>query len=403
MVSQQASISVAIVGAGFSGLSLAIALRNAEIVPTLFESRSGKSSCVVGDLFLPNGRESLQYLGMSDAWENLSKQTQRLNYVPQEDLQRNMREAVSDCIRYGERVIDVELDQTSGNLYCIVGTDCDACTHVGPFDIVVGADGVLSSFRKGQAGQASGGRIAIIGDARWVQDRFDLGTRRIRRGADIAIRDGIELAQILSKRASLGRFCAKKKRHEILARRGNIAIVIFALVLGRSFPFKGHKPNLAAAVFLASLIHIGGRIRIRLPNISQIPVTLQTLCACWGGLALGSTVGAQGAGLYALIWTVYHLYMDQDIKSWGYIVGLMSCAIVSGGLYGEGVHAVLATVAGQCCTLLTGALWLIVVSDDATPKPIDVVKGGVLPFLPGLVLKSVAAWRLLLMHTSSET
>ena len=129
-------------------------------------------------------------------------------------------------------------------------------------------------------------------------------------------------------------------------------------------------------------------------------MTLQTLCACWGGLALGSTVGAQGAGLYALIWTAYHLSMNQGIKSWGYIVGLMSCAIVSGGLYGEGVHAVLATVAGQCCTLLTGALWLIVVSDDST-KPIDVVQGGVLPFLPGLVFKSVAAWRLLLLH--SET
>ena len=265
---------------------------------------------------------------------------------------------------------------------------------------MVGADGVLSRFRKRQT---SSDRIAIIGDARWVQDRFDLGTRRIRCGADIAIRDGIELAQILSEsdannstgsKICLGRFCAEKKRREVLVRRGNIAVVILAMVLGRSFPFKDCNTNLAAPVFLASLIHISGRVCIRLPlTISPVPITLHTLSACWGGLALGGTVGALAGGLYALLWTVFHSYTKQEIQSWGYIVGLMPCAIVSGELHGDGVHAMLAAVAGQCCTLLTGALWLMAISEDLT-KPLDVIRGGVLPFLPGLVLKSFVASKL---------
>ena len=61
----------------------------------------------------------------------------------------------------------------------------------GPYQCVVGADGVLSKCRT----TALGGTF-LIGDARWVNDRwFDLGLRRIHRGADIAIMDGVELGE----------------------------------------------------------------------------------------------------------------------------------------------------------------------------------------------------------------
>lgn len=416
------AISVAIVGAGFGGLSLAIALKNAGLTPTIFEAQfSRQGDCgtsIVGDLHLPSGKESLHFLQLSDTWDDLTKQTQRLNYVPQEALQRKMQQSVSDFILCNTKVLGVEEDKSSGRLYCIIDNDrrsagnnsrCTGSgkkTLFGPFEVVVGADGVLSSFRNARGAGQRSGRVAILGDARWVQDRFDLGTRRIRCGADIAIRDGVELAQILSEstpsgNVSLGKFCAIKKRREIFFRRGNIAVITMAAMLGRSFPFKDHKTNLVPVIFLSALMHISGKVRIRLP-ISPIPVTMHTLVASWLGMALGSTVTAQGAGLYSLLWTVFHLYTRQDMNSWGYVVGLMSCAILSGGLYSEGVHPMLAASFGQCCTLLLGSLWLVVNTDDSnSTKPLAIFRGGILPFIPGLVLKSFAAWKLLLMD--SET
>ena len=63
----------------------------------------------------------------------------------------------------------------------------------GPFRTVVGADGVFSVVR------SSGLRgTYLAGDARWARDRwYDLGSRRVRGGADVAIVDGIALGRIL--------------------------------------------------------------------------------------------------------------------------------------------------------------------------------------------------------------
>ena len=61
----------------------------------------------------------------------------------------------------------------------------------GPFDFVVAANGVRSMFRR-----CGIDRVALIGDSRWVQSRWwDLGSRRLRKGADIALRDALELAE----------------------------------------------------------------------------------------------------------------------------------------------------------------------------------------------------------------
>jgi hypothetical protein len=63
----------------------------------------------------------------------------------------------------------------------------------GPYRTVVGTDGVFSVVR------SSGLRgTYLAGDARWARDRwYDLGSRRVRRGADVAIVDGIALGRIL--------------------------------------------------------------------------------------------------------------------------------------------------------------------------------------------------------------
>ena len=412
--------SVAIVGAGFAGLSLAIALkqRGFESI-TIFESRSGDddddggTSYVVGDLFLPNGKESMRQLGMSDEWENLTREskTGRPNYIPQEGLQSCMRTVVSKDICYGHRVTGICNDKEGERLfvYCTQRRknagrkDKGTETRRGPFDVVAGADGVISCIRKcSVSGRTftSHSNIALLGDGRWCQDRFDLGSRRIQCGADIALQDGIELASILASQGSntlnLAKFCARNKRLEILVRRMNVAVVVLAILLWQHFPFDDRKTNVAPLVFVSAIIHIGGKIRLRLPvSISEVPITLHTLAACFGGMALGPAIGCQGTILYAFLWAIYHIYTRTNISSFGYIIGLMPCAIASGALYNENlIHPILAAAIGQSCTLLLGVLWLIVVSSDPSMTITQALQRGALPFLPGLLIKSAIAWLL---------
>ena len=414
------SSSVAIVGAGFAGLSLAIALkqRGFESI-TIFESRSGDddggggTSYIVGDLFLPNGKESMHHLGMSDVWEELTRESKigRPGYIPQEGLQSSMRNVVSENICYGHRVTGISDDKEGGGLFvdCIQRQKNDGRkdrgvdARRGPFDVVAGADGVISCVRKCSVSGStfrSNNNIALLGDGRWCQDRLDLGSRRIKCGADIALQDGIELANLLAcqdiKNLNLNKFCAKKKRLEISVRRMNVAVVVLAILLWEQFPFDGRKTNVAPLVFASAIIHIGGQIRLQLPvSISDVPLTLHSLAACFGGMTLGPGIGCQGTILYALLWAIYNIYTQRNISSFGYIIGLVPCAIASGAFYDEDLfHPILAAAVGQSCTLLLGVLWLIVVSSDPSMNISRALRRGALPFLPGLIIKSVIAWLL---------
>ncbi len=418
------SLSVAIVGAGFAGLSLAIALERSgldTITITIFESRLGNAddegtSYIVGDLFLPNGRDSMGQLGMSEVWEELTKEskTGRPNYISQEGLQRSLRRVVAEKIRFGHRVIGISEDTRRGGIF----VDCTCIrkerissrnargieTREGPFDIVAGADGVISCVRKCSVGGGSSSafrninNVALLGDGRWCQDRLDLGSRRIKCGADIAIQDGIELARLLTSRdganLDLGKFSASKKRHEISVRRMNIGVGFLAILLWQRFPFDDRKTNVAPLVFVTALIHIGGILRLQLPtSVSAVPITLHTLAVCFGGMALGPVIGCQGTILYVLLWVIRHMYTNTNINSFGYIIGLMPCAIVTGALYNEDlVHPIFAASIGQSCTLILGVLWVFALSPDPSAQISAVLRHGALPFFPGLLIKSVVAW-----------
>lgn len=109
----------------------------------------------------------------------------------------------------------------------------------GPFQCVVGADGVLSLCRS-----TALRKTFLVGDARWASDRwYDLGLRRINQGADIAMMDGVTLGEALSNAAKLfwnaehivsrvndetkNTFCAK----EIFRTKIMRQITFFALLL----------------------------------------------------------------------------------------------------------------------------------------------------------------------------
>ena len=77
--------------------------------------------------------------------------------------------------------------------------------YKGPFHIIIGADGVLSTCRNQLLSPTIFNHhhspslpIFLIGDARWVRYRWwDFGQLRIRSGADISICDGVELGKWL--------------------------------------------------------------------------------------------------------------------------------------------------------------------------------------------------------------
>lgn len=107
----------------------------------------------------------------------------------------------------------------------------------GPYQSIVGADGVLSQVRT----HALKGTY-LIGDSRWVNDRwYDLGTQRINRGANIALFDGLELGQAMVTALGSGglvrrggissNFCAWEISQRKRMRRITFFLVFVALIM----------------------------------------------------------------------------------------------------------------------------------------------------------------------------
>lgn len=432
----QPKLTVAVIGAGFGGLAAAIKLNrfldNDGVTLVVFEAQlQGAVGTVYGNLSLPHGEESLRSLGMSNSWEALSesaaahgKMIESNNSVPQEDLRRALLQVAADWIRPSERILGVEREEKNGRLRCVIDEGGLEIKTSDEFDIIIAADGVMSRFRS----ISSGEKVALVGDSRWCQDRFDFGLTRISCGADVAIRDGIEVAKLIFdavqenniRHLDFGKFCANRKCREIRKRR-TLTYEVIAIAVGLRIAsleeYRRHVLTIMESVTGTSMVllvsfYICGKVRVPLPrSISPIPVTLHTLIACWGGMALGSSAAVIGATLHAILWTAVNLEgargmsnsgkgvgkitpFHRAMPSLGYVYGLIPCALVAGNLQ---LNPVLVAIVGQTCTLATGIAWLAV-SKDNDHCTAALLRTGALPFLPGLLFKSIIAWRLLLIY-----
>lgn len=159
-------------------------------------------------------------------------------------------------------------------------------------------------------------------------------------------------------------------------------------------------------VLFAGLTALGAQVSV--PMV-LVPMTLQSLAVVLAGGVLGPRRGVAAMGLY-LAAAAVGLPVLSDGRSGlealtgptaGYLVGFVLAAWVSGeagrrGWLNRPVAGIAILSAAHLLILLPGMAWL---ARDLGWT--DALAGGFTPFLPGAVLKSAAAWLILVGLTRS--
>lgn len=152
----------------------------------------------------------------------------------------------------------------------------------------------------------------------------------------------------------------------------------------------------------ALLTAAGAHVHVPLPP-DGVPMTLQTLFVVLAALCLGPKAGSLSMLLYIAAGVVgAPLFAEGEVglavilgQTGGYIVGFLACqpvvgAIVKGpdGLPRGWLAIVLAVLAAHAVVFAIGVPWLAIVRGFTLERAIE---GGMVPFLPGMVVKSVIA------------
>ena len=267
-----ADARVAIIGASYAGLTLANVLHSKNIPYTVFDSKYFPFTYITGTFDVPSYTFVLKSLGL------IQEKNEDIDIpVPtREQVISILLKRVKDHnnIVFGQNITKIERvvkggvdnhvefylhSRTNHTGYYSYRNHNDPstttknnkssydgqheCAHVcgnlyGPFQCVVGADGVLSKCRK----HAWTGTY-LIGDARWVNDRwYDLGFRRIKEGADVAMLDAIELGASLylnrvpfriKRQGLMHKFCARQIWVKKLKRQVIVFVAILAVICMR--------------------------------------------------------------------------------------------------------------------------------------------------------------------------
>ena len=178
--------SIAIIGASYAGLTLAnyVVLHSPRTKLQIFESsKSIPGRFIQGFFNVPNYRHILKQIKL------------KYNGDSRDEIIHTLwSDRVKSVIKCMQKVVNIERQHFSNELYILV-QDGDSMQQkrYGPFDFVIGADGVLSICR-----QSPLEGVLVIGDARWVRSRwYDFGLQRINSGGDIAMMDACELGHLL--------------------------------------------------------------------------------------------------------------------------------------------------------------------------------------------------------------
>lgn len=238
-------VNIAIIGGSYAGLSLANTLHINSVSYTIFDRRSLPYNHVMGG----SGFNVPSLLVIQDRLQLKRSRNTELHNITRKNvidllLERGMTNMISESNV-------VEINKEASSFYITTETKSNdktddtskITTKHGPYQILIGADGVLSTCRK-----SSFKGMFLIGDAKWVNDRrFDLGLRRIDRGADIAMIDGLQLGEAIcnsAKRCTDMRqlihsvnnktdnvFCAREIYYKKMMRQSALVVLLFGVLL----------------------------------------------------------------------------------------------------------------------------------------------------------------------------
>lgn len=143
----------------------------------------------------------------------------------------------------------------------------------------------------------------------------------------------------------------------------------------------------------AAAIAVGAHVTV---PVGPVPMTLQTLAVTLSGGLGGPKIGALAASLYLALVVLGAPILAEgktagglqflDLKSGGYVVAFIPAAYFSSALRLGPLFSFMRMLAAHGIILALGATWLAL-HIGVTPA----WSFGVLPFLPGAVVKSVMA------------
>ena len=170
-------------------------------------------------------------------------------------------------------------------------------------------------------------------------------------------------------------------------------------------PFKTRSPGTRFLIVVGGVLALAAASRVEVP-IEPVPFTLQTLAVILAGMLLGWRWGLVTVLVWLAAGAVGLPVFSGGTGGWerflgptgGYLAGFPLAAAASGWLAEKGwdgrrpVHAFAAALIGHGCCLLPGAAWLA-----TSIGRNDAIRDGLLPFLPGAILKSIAVALMLMV------
>ena len=160
--------------------------------------------------------------------------------------------------------------------------------------------------------------------------------------------------------------------------------------------------DLLAASFFALFTSLAAQVAVPLPP-DGVPMSLQTLAVLLAALCLGPRVGTMSMLLYLVVGVVGGTVFAEGSKglavlvgqTGGYLLGFVCCQPVVGmivrrrdGSVRGWLAMIAAVLAGNAVVFAIGVPVLALVNSYGLVRALE---GGLYPFLPGLLVKSVAA------------
>lgn len=156
------------------------------------------------------------------------------------------------------------------------------------------------------------------------------------------------------------------------------------------------RSTVAAAGFTA-LISVGAYISI---PIGPVPIVLQNFFILLSGLLLPASAALSSVAVYLLLGGlglpvfaggtggIGHFFGPTGGYLLSYLPAVLIISLIAGGTTRSTIRELAALICGTICIFLTGTLWLRGITGMEWKAALSL---GVLPFLPGDILKIAAA------------